>query len=97
MAKINLSKIDLTRESFTLMLTIDNYNSLSSSKIITAPFPYLSSPLCLKTIYLEIVFRYQDRINIQSESVSASITGTVYRVKYFKPIPKGIKQDTSTV
>ena len=30
-------------------------------------------------------------------SVSAPFTGTVYRVKYFKHIPKEINQDTSTV
>ena len=36
-------------------------------------------------------------ISIQDGSVSAPFTGTLYRVKYFKPIPKEIDQDTSIV
>ena len=34
---------------------------------------------------------------IQVGSVSAPFTGTAYWAKYFKPIPKEINQDTSTV
>ena len=34
---------------------------------------------------------------IQGGSVNAPFTGTAYRVKYFKPIPKQSNQDTSTV
>ena len=43
---------------------------------------------------------YIETINdlfIQSGSVSTPFTGTAYRVKYFKPIPKEIDQDTLTV
>ena len=36
-------------------------------------------------------------IPIQGGSVSAPFTGTVYRVKCFKPIPEEINQDTLTV
>ena len=34
---------------------------------------------------------------IHGGSVNAPFTGTAYRVKYFKPIPKKKYQDTSTV
>ena len=39
-----------------------------------------------------------DRVaNIQGGRGSAPFTETAYRVKYFKPIPKEINQDASTV
>ena len=34
---------------------------------------------------------------IQVGSVNVPFTETAYRIKYFKPIPKEINQDTSTI
>ena len=44
-----------------------------------------------------VLSRYQNKKNIQGGRGSAPFTETAYSVKYFKPIPKEINQDASTV
>ena len=56
--------------------------------------------ICFVTFYREqdaICMYFIMNLDIQDGSVSAPFTGTAYRVKYFKPIPKEINHDTSTV
>ena len=48
----------------------------------------LQSQLCAPASRRPLIF-------IQGGSVSAPFTGTAYRVKYFKPIPKEFNQDIS--
>ena len=45
-----------------------------------------------KYVFMLHIIKY-----IEGGSVSAPFTGSAYRVKYFKPIPKEINQNTSTL